>query len=64
MAAAISGLGLILELVIYLVGFLVSAVVLGWIIRIGVEWGIMRSTDHIRGAVREAILSTQPRRKR
>jgi len=60
MAALFVGTALIIQIAIIALLFLIVVLLLGFIIRVGVQWGIYKSTDHIRGAVREAILSTQP----
>ncbi len=55
------GIGVFIALGVII--FLFSVVIIAWIIRIGVQWGIMKSMDHIENAVREAILSTKPDKK-
>jgi hypothetical protein len=47
---------LCLDIVICLVTFLISVLITAWIIKIGVRWAIMHSSDDIKIAVSQGIL--------
>ena len=56
--------GVVLAIAVPLLVFLVMVLLLSWIIKIGVQWGIHSSCEELRSIIREAVLATQPARKK